>query len=118
MHFAYDLKELGRYYNRYEEIMAHWDSVLPEGRVYHIQYENVVEDLESEARKLIAHCGLEWNESRLAFHENKRHVKTASIAQVRQPIYKSSKARWKKYEPYIQDLLIQLMIAILNVTES
>lgn len=97
MHFAYDLEELGRYYNSYDRLMRHWDEVLPPGSILHVPYEDVVADLEGQARRIIAHCGLDWEEGCLAFHKNKRHVKTASIAQVRQPIYKSSVARWERF---------------------
>jgi len=64
-----------------------------------------VDDTEGQARKLIEYCGLEWDDECLKFHENKRNVKTASLAQVRQPIYKTSLARWKKYEKFLGPLI-------------
>jgi hypothetical protein len=104
MPFAYDLEELGRYCRLCDRLMAHWKDVLPEGTILDMKYEDNVADLETQARRLVDFCGLEWEDGCLAFHENKRHVKTASIAQVRQPIYKSSVARWKRFEKHIKPL--------------
>lgn len=97
MEFAYDLQELGRYYNRYIGRMRHWERVLPPGRVLHLRYEEMVADLPTQARRLISHVGLDWDEGCLKFHENRRKVRTASVAQVRKPIYASSTGRWKAY---------------------
>lgn len=104
MEFAYDLEELGRYHNRYKDMMDHWSSVLPEHVILDVDYENMVEDLESQARRLIDFVGLDWNDACLDFHKNPRHVQTASIAQVRQPIYKSSLNRWQHYEEQLAPL--------------
>ena len=104
MEFAYELEELGRYHNRYRRLMAHWHEVLPEAAILDIDYEAVIEDLEGQARRLVDHIGLDWHPSCLAFHENKRHVATASIAQVRQPIYQSSVGRWRAYEAELAPL--------------
>ncbi|MGO8917429.1 MAG: tetratricopeptide repeat protein [Stellaceae bacterium] len=95
--FAYDLGELGRYYRAYEALMAHWRAVLPEGVMLEIRYEDVVADLEREARRIIAFCGLAWDAACLAFHTTERPVRTASAAQVRQPIYHQSIGRWRPY---------------------
>lgn len=97
MDFTYDLSEVGRYYNRYIEMMKHWDRVLPKGVMLHMPYESMVDDLEHNARRVIAHLGLEWDDACLAFYKNRRPVRTASVAQVRKPIYKSSVARWRGY---------------------
>ena len=105
MHFAYDLKELGQYCRLCHDMMDHWRSVLPEGTVYTMEYEALVDDLEGKARELIDYVGLEWEEDCLDFHKNKRIVKTASHNQVNKPIYKTSVKRWKRYEPYIQPLI-------------
>lgn len=102
---SYDLYELGRFYRGYHTIMNHWRSVLPKNSFYDIQYEDLVDDTENQAKALIKYCDLEWNESCLAFHENKRNIRTASVTQVRQPIYKSSVARWKKYEKFLSPLI-------------
>jgi len=73
-----------------------------------VRYEDVVADLESEARRIIAHAGLEWDDACLAFHRNTRPVKTASATQVRRPIYQSSIGRWKPYEDLLAPLLKEL----------
>ncbi|MBI1215978.1 MAG: tetratricopeptide repeat protein [Alphaproteobacteria bacterium] len=97
MPFAYDLRELGHYYANYARLMAHWHRVLPEGRILDARYEDTVADQEGQTRRLLAHCGLDWEDACLDFHKNDRLVKTASIAQVRKPIYKTSVARWERF---------------------
>lgn len=103
--FSYDLAELGRYYRAYAKLMSHWKSVLPAGRVLEMRYEDVVADIESQARRLVDHCGLPWDDACLSFHKAKRQVRTASVSQVRQPIYSSSVAKWRRYERHLQPLL-------------
>ncbi len=105
LNYTYDLGELGRYYQAYEKLMAHWRAVLPEGTVLDVKYETLVEDLEAQARRLIAACGLEWDARCLEFHKTERGVHTASQFQVRQPIYKSSIGRWRPYENHLRPLL-------------
>jgi tetratricopeptide (TPR) repeat protein len=105
---TYDLGELGRYYRRYERLMAHWRRVLPKGRMLDVRYEDVVTDLDGQARRIIDHCGLPWDERCLSFHETARPVRTASATQVRQPIYSSAVGRWKVYEEYLGPLLKEL----------
>src|SRR5262249_26357904 len=102
---TYDLAELGRYHRRYQRLMAHWHRVLPQGRILDVRYEDVVADLEGQARRILAHCGLEWDPRCLAFHQTARPVPTASATQVRQPIYKSAVGRWRVYEPWLGPLL-------------
>ncbi len=106
--FAYDLEELGRYYRAYEALMAHWRTVLPAGVMLEIRYEDVVADLEREARRIIAFCGLAWDDACLAFHATQRPVRTASAAQVRQPIYRGSIGRWRSYAAELGPLLAAL----------
>lgn len=106
--FIYDLAELGRYYRCYTELMAHWRSALPPGSVLDVVYENVVDDLEGQARRLIEYCGVPWDERCLSFHTNKRTVSTSSLAQVRRPLFRSSLQRWRKYEAYLGPLLREL----------
>ena len=101
---CYDLGELGQYYRDYDALMTHWRSVLPEGSFYDIQYEDIISDTENEARKLIEFCGLPWNDACLNFHKTERSVKTASVTQVRKPIYKSSVERWRAYEQHLGPL--------------
>lgn len=97
MEFAYDLGELGRYYNRYIDLMQHWQRVLPPGRVLHLRYESMVADFPRHARALISHVGLDWDDACLRFHDNRRPVRTASVAQVRRPVYASSAGRSRAY---------------------
>ncbi len=106
--FSYDLGELGRYYRRYQQLMEHWRRVLPPGRILDVTYEDVVADLEGQARRILAHCGLPWDERCLAFHETDRPVRTASAMQVRQPIYSSAVERWRVYEEFLGPLLTAL----------
>jgi tetratricopeptide (TPR) repeat protein len=101
---TYDLSELGRYYVDYARLMAHWRKVLPAGAFLDVQYEDIVANQEAQARRIIEYCGLEWNDTCLDFHQNKRAVRTASMAQVRQPIYKSSVERWRPYEKFLGPL--------------
>ncbi|MEJ0003963.1 MAG: sulfotransferase [Pararobbsia sp.] len=103
--FSYDLGELGRYHHAYDALMTHWRAVLPEGVMIEVHYEDVVADLEREARRLVAHTGLEWHDACLAFHETERAIVTASAAQVRQPIYRSSVKTWRPAAPILQPLL-------------
>jgi tetratricopeptide (TPR) repeat protein len=103
--FSYDLAELGRYYRHYERLMAHWRRVLPAGRILDVKYEDVVGDLEGQARRVIAHCALPWDERCLSFHKTGRPVRTASATQVRQPIYRSAVGRWRAYEKHLGPLL-------------
>jgi hypothetical protein len=106
--YAYDLGELGRYYRAYEALMAHWREALPRGVMLDVRYEELVADLEGQARRIVGHCGLEWDARCLDFHQNRRQVRTASAAQVREPIYKSSVGRWRRYEPFLGPLLAEL----------
>jgi hypothetical protein len=84
--------------------MQHYREVLPKGAFFDIQYEKLIEDTETYARQLIDYCGLEWSDECLAFHESGRRVKTASIMQVRQPIYKTSVEKWRRYEKHLAPL--------------
>jgi hypothetical protein len=103
--FAYDLVELGRYYRAYEKLMDHWRRVLPPSSMLEVQYEDVVNDIEGQAHRIIAYCGLEWDQTCLAFHKLERAVLTASAAQVREPIYRSSIGRWREYGEQLRPLL-------------
>ena len=105
MPHSYDLGELGRYYGKYREVMEHWEKVLPEGALITVQYEDVVADTEGQARRLIDFLGLKWNKKCLDFHKSDRPVKTASVAQVRKPIYKTAVKRWMKYGDGLQPLV-------------
>jgi tetratricopeptide (TPR) repeat protein len=102
--YSYDLGELGRYFRAYERLMAHWRQVLPERVMLEVDYENLVGDFEGEARRIVAHCDLEWNPRCLAFYDTARPVRTASATQVRRPIYSSAIGRWHAYEPHLRPL--------------
>ncbi len=110
--FAYELRELGLFYRAYERLTDHWAKLLPAQRYTEVCYESVVDDLESEARKLIAFCGLEWNEACLEFHKTQRPVRTASVNQVRQPIYRASVGRWKAHARHLGPLLDALGLTL------
>jgi hypothetical protein len=85
-------------------MMNYWHSILPDSFILDMPYELVVDNVEERARKMIEFVGLEWNDNCLSFYENTRDVKTASVAQVRKPIYKSSVARWENFKDYLQPL--------------
>ena len=95
--FSYDLGSLGRYYVRYAELMKHWHAVLPAGSILDVRYEDLVDDTEQEARRVLAYLDLPWDDACLEFHRNKRRVRTASAAQVQKPIYRTSLARWSHF---------------------
>ena len=105
MPHSYDLTELGRYYCKYRELMDHWEAVLPEGFMTTVRYEDVVADTEKEARRLVDFLGLQWADQCIEFHKTERPVKTASLAQVRRPIYRSSLQRWRKYGAGLRPLI-------------
>jgi tetratricopeptide (TPR) repeat protein len=102
--FTYDLFELGEFYFEYDRLMRHWRDVLP-GKVLDVQYEEVVDDLEPQVRRLLDYCELSWDEACLRFYESDRAVKTASSEQVRKPIYATSKHRWRNYERELEPLI-------------
>jgi tetratricopeptide (TPR) repeat protein len=103
--YTYDLGAVGRYWVSYHESMRHWHGALPAGRILDVSYEAMVDDFENQARRLVDYLGLPWDDRCLGFHQNRRIVKTASVAQVRKPIYKTSVARWKPYERQLGPLL-------------
>jgi tetratricopeptide (TPR) repeat protein len=102
--FTCNLGELGETYRLYWQLMEHWQKVLP-GGLYEVRYESLVDDLEGEARRMIDYMGLDWSDDCLRFFENPRKVTTASMTQVRQPVYRSSVGRWRRYAPYLSPLL-------------
>ena len=106
--FSYDLAELGRYYRYYSQLMDHWRSVLPQGAMLEVRYEDVVDDLEGQSRRITDYCGLPWDDRCLSFHETERAVGTASALQVRRPIYRSSLQRWRRFAAYLEPLLREL----------
>ncbi|MEX1197755.1 MAG: sulfotransferase [Pseudohongiellaceae bacterium] len=101
--FTYGLEQMGHYYRGYVELMDHWDRVLP-GRILRVHHEDVVEDLETQVRRLLEFCGLEFEPACLDFHRTERVVRTASSEQVRQPINKEGLEQWRHYEPWLDPL--------------
>ena len=102
--YTYDLIEMGRFYLGYLELMAHWRRVLP-GRFLDVDYEELVTNQEEVTRRMVAWCGLEWEDACLSFEKNKSPSMTASVAQVRQPIYDSSVHQWRNYEKELEPLI-------------
>ncbi len=101
--FSYSLTDIGQYYRDYVEFMAHFDSVLP-GRVHRVFYESLVQDTESEVRRLLDHCGLAFESSCLRFYENSRAVRTASSEQVRRPIFLDGVGQWRNFEEWLEPI--------------
>lgn len=106
--YSTDLASLGRYYRAQEVLMEHWRAVLPPENFTQVRYEDVVGDIEKEARRLISFVGLEWNDACLDFHLNPRAVNTASVAQVREPLHDTSIGRWRRYAIQLQPLISTL----------
>lgn len=107
--YSFDLTELGRYYRLYDRMMKHWHDVLP-GYVLDVEYENLLKNPEQELRKVLEFCGLEFNPACLEFHKVERPINTASVLQVRKPLYTDSVQRWKKYQSRLSPLLDALGI--------
>jgi tetratricopeptide (TPR) repeat protein len=105
--FTLDLHDLGVYYREYERLMEYWRRVLPVP-MFELQYEALTAEPEVVSRRLIEYCGLAWDERCLRFHETERPVRTASMLQVRQPMYRSAVGRWKRYEQHLGPLLAAL----------
>jgi tetratricopeptide (TPR) repeat protein len=105
--YSYSLDDIGRFYREYVELMAHFDSVIP-GRVHRVIYEDMIEDPESEIRRLLSYCGLPFESACLRFYENDRPVRTPSAQQVRQPIYRQGVEHWRHYEEWLGPLKLAL----------
>jgi tetratricopeptide (TPR) repeat protein len=105
--FSYDLDELATYYIAYRKLMDHWRQVMPD-LILDVAYEDVVADPEQQARRLIAHCGLDWEPECLEFHKSKAASTTASAVQVRQPLYSTSIQKWRHYEDQLAPLKSRL----------
>ncbi len=101
--FSYDLRELGQYYLGYRDLMEHWCALMP-GRILQVSYEKLVSDIECESRRLLDFCGLPWEDGCLQFHRSEAPSMTASLAQVRQPVYTSSVGKWRRYAAHLGEL--------------
>ncbi len=102
--FGYDLEELAHFYRHYDALMGHWRALLGDA-LFEVRYEDLLADQEGVTRRLLAHCGLAFEPACVRFHETKRVVMTASVAQVREPIYKDSLALWKRYGAHLKPLI-------------
>jgi tetratricopeptide (TPR) repeat protein len=109
--YKWDMDSLVVFYEQYQRLMDHWRTVLPEGVMYESRYEDLVDDVETHSRRLMEFLGLEWELGQLGFYKQDRAVFTASKWQARQPIYKTSKERWRRYEQFIGPLLPLLKYA-------
>jgi tetratricopeptide (TPR) repeat protein len=108
--WSYDLRETGRRYRGYRHLMEHWWAALPPGAMLEVRYEDMVSNIESQARRILAYCGLPWDDRVLAFHRTQRPVRTASATQVRKPIYRNAIGKARD----IEDLLSPLREALGN----
>lgn len=103
--WSYDMETMGRFYRMVSDLVAHWLTILAPGRVFTVTYEALVADPESHIRKILDYCGLSWDDRCLNFHETKNPVRTASVRQVRMPLYKTSVERWRRYEKHLIPML-------------
>src|SRR5215831_10873350 len=114
--FTYSIEDIARYYRTYLELMRHWDAVLP-GRVLRVTYEDLVEDLEGNERRILEFCGLEFEPACVEFYKTERSVSTASSEQVRQPIFRDGLFQWRNYEPWLGRLRDALGDALIRYRE-
>jgi len=101
--FSYSLEDVGSYYRWYVEVMHHWDRVLP-GKVLRVQHEELVEDLETNVRRILDFCGLEFEPACLEFYKTERRVHTVSSEQVRRPVNRDGVDHWRHFEPWLDPL--------------
>ena len=101
--FTYSLEDIGRYYVDYLRLMKHLDEVLP-GYSLTVNYEDVVQDLETQVVRLLEYCDLPFQQQCVNFHENNRAVRSASSEQVRQPIFQSGLNQWQNYDSQLTSL--------------
>ena len=107
-YYSFDQTELGRYYRSYTRLMRHWRDVLPQDAFLEVNYEDIVTDPERTTGVVLDYCGLDWDDACLNFFETDRAIKTASVHQVRKPIYHHAVDRWKEYAPYLGPLFLAL----------
>ncbi|HKF72797.1 MAG TPA: sulfotransferase [Stellaceae bacterium] len=114
--FTYGVEDIARYYRTYLELMRHWDRVLP-GRVLRVEHEDLVDDLEGNVRRILGHCGLDYEAACVEFYKTERSVRTASSEQVRQPIYREGLEQWRHFEPWLGSLRAALGDALTHYRE-
>jgi tetratricopeptide (TPR) repeat protein len=115
--FTYSIEDIARYYRTYLDLMRHWDAVLP-GRVLRVFYEDVVEDLEGNVRRILEFCGLDFEPACIEYYKTERSVRTASSEQVRQPIFREGLFQWRNYEPWLGPLSDALGDALIRYSEQ
>lgn len=108
--YTSDLTELGEFYRLYTDLMQHWRLTLPAGSMLEIDYEELVADTETQARRILKYCDLDWDPICLQVKGNNRGIRTASVYQARQPVYRSSIGRWRHYESFLDPLKTALRI--------
>ena len=101
--FSYDLTDLAKFYNLYSDLMNFWKNLFDQN-IYNISYEELVKNKDSEIKKIINFCDLDWDDNCLKPEDNKKSVSTASLSQVRSPIYKSSIKNWENYSNKLNKL--------------
>jgi tetratricopeptide (TPR) repeat protein len=114
--FTYSIDDIARYYRNYLDLMCHWDAVLP-AKTLRVRYEDVVQDLETNVRRILDFCGLLFEPGCLRFHKTERSVGTPSSEQVRQPIFHSGLTEWRKYRPWLTPLKVALGDALIRYRE-
>ena len=107
MDYTYDFNDLANFYKLYEDLMKFWHKKFSK-KIFNMDYESLIANKEVEIKKLLKFCELSWDDNCLNFHKNTRSVSTASLAQVRQPLYKTSIEKWKKYSKNLTILKKQL----------
>ena len=105
--FTYSVEDIARYYRTYLDLMEHWDRVLP-GRVLRVQHEDVVDNLDGSVRRILDHCGLRFEPACIEFHATRRSIRTPSSEQVRQPIFRDGIDQWRRFEPWLEQLSVEL----------
>jgi tetratricopeptide (TPR) repeat protein len=101
--FTYSVEDITRYYRMYVELMAHWDAALP-GKILRVEHEDLVQNLESNVRRILGFCELEFEPGCLEFHKTQRSVHTASSEQVRRPIFTEGLEQWRHFDPWLGPL--------------
>ena len=102
--YSFNQQDIADYYGFYKDIMKFWSRLFPD-KIYELKYENLTNNQESETKKILEYCDLEWDENCLNFHDNNSSVKTTSSMQVRHKMYQGSSEAWKKYEAYLQPII-------------
>jgi len=114
--FTYSIEDIAGHYRTYLELMRHWDAALPR-RILRVLYEDVVQDIEGNVRRILEYCGLEFEPACVEFYKTQRSVRTASSEQVRQPIFRDGLCQWRNYERWLGPLKDSLGDALIRYRE-